>query len=101
MKRKFLISLTEKLSANAKEPWACFETTGVGEDGRVEFSISCNKAFIANLHKNGFQGINDEETAQMFFLSARMLPEELMHQGDTINPEATPNLTNEANTLRR
>lgn len=101
MKRKPLIALQEKLLAKSKVPWACFETGGPDENGRIEFSISWNKTFIATLHKAGFQGMSDEETVQMFFLSARILPEELAEQQDTINPTATPNLTNEANKFAR
>lgn len=100
MKRKFLISLQEKISANSKDPWACFETSGPDSEGRLGFSISWNKSFIANLHRQGIQGITDEETVQMFFLTIRMLPENMMDE-DTVNPESTPNLTSEANTLRR
>jgi hypothetical protein len=101
MKRSLLVSLKEKLSATSKEPWACFETGGPDDEGRLEFSISYNKAFIANLHKQGYQGINDEETVQMFFISTRMLPESMMNDVDTINPSATPNLTSEANKFVR
>lgn len=101
MKRKFLIALQEKLVSKSKEPWACFETSGPDKEGRLGFSISWNKAFIANLHQQGYQGMNDEETVQMFFLATHMIPEEMMNDLDTVNPDATPNLTNEANTLRR
>jgi hypothetical protein len=101
MKRKFLIALQEKLVANSKDPWACFETTGPDPEGRLQFSISWNKAFISNLHAQGYQSMTDEETVQMFFLSTHMLPESMLDDADTVNPEATPNLTNEANTLRR
>lgn len=101
MKRKFLISMQEKLSANSKEPWGCFETTGPDDEGRVGFAISWNKAFITTLHKAGFHGVSEEETVQMFFLSARMLPEEMADQIDTINPAGTPDLTNEANRFVR
>jgi hypothetical protein len=101
MKRTFLISLQEKFARMSKKPWANFETTGPDQEGRVGFSISWNKAFINNLHAMGMQGINDEETVQMFFLSARMVPEEMVKDVETVNPAEMPGLTNEANTLRR
>lgn len=101
MKRSLLISLKEKLMSRSSKPWGCFETSGPGTDGRVEFSISCNKAFINVLKKNGFQGTNDEETVQLFFLTARIAPENLLDTDDTVNPAATPNLTNEANRFVR
>ena len=100
MKRKFLISLQEKLVSESKEPWSCFETCGPDKDGRLEFSISWNKAFVDNLHNKGFQGLTDEETVQMFFLSTHMLPESMVDD-DSINPAEMPNLTSEANTLIR
>jgi hypothetical protein len=103
MKRNFFIGLVEKLKKNKKEPWACFETTGVSAEGRVAFSISWNEAFIENLHKYGFIGQTDEESVQLFFLHSRMRPEELAGIPDDQGAiaEATPELTSEANTLRR
>jgi len=100
MKRSWLIALKEAMSWNRKQPWACFETTGPSKDGRVEFSISANKAFIENLKALGMGGTTDEETVQMFFVQTRMIPEDLMGD-DTVSPEATPNLTHEANKFVR
>lgn len=98
MKRKFLVYLQEKLANYSKRPWAAFETTGLeAGTGQVAFSISWNSAFIKNLQAAGFQGTTDEETVQMFFLSARMIPNELLGNEDTVNPAEMPNLTNEAN----
>lgn len=88
------------MSARSKKPWACFETSGPTEDGHVGFSISFNTAFVDNLRAHGFEGMNDEEIVQMFFLSVRMVPEEFALD-DAINPAATPNLTNEANRFVR
>ena len=101
MKRKFLIALQEKLVSKSDKPWACFETGGPDAEGRLEFSMSWNKAFIENLNKQGIQEITDEETVQMFFLATKMLPELMMASADTVNPEATPSLTSEANILKR
>lgn len=100
MKPSFLISIQEFFKRRSNKPWGCFETSGPDENGRVEFRITYNKAFVENLHKRGFQGINDEETTQMFFLSSRIVPDGYLDD-DSVNPEATPNLSNEANTLRR
>lgn len=101
MKSKFLIWVQEKLSARSKTPWACFETEGMDATCRIGWTMNWNKAFIDHLNSKGFQGLSDEETVQQFFMFSQMLPEELAHQADTVNPDATPNLTNEANTLRR
>lgn len=101
MKRSWLIQLKELLARRSKKPWACFETTGPDKDGRVGFSISYNEAFIKNLSDLGMSGTTPEETVQLFFLQMRMVPEAMMDQEDTVNPEATPNLTNEANQLIR
>lgn len=100
MKRSLLISLKEKLSSRSTKPWACFETSGPADDGRIAFSISCNDAFVKNLHKFGYQGITDEETVQNFFLAARIIPEELLNSATegSVNPSGgTPHLTDEAN----
>jgi hypothetical protein len=101
MKRSWLISLKELLTRPSKKPWACFETTGPDPTGKLGFSISWNPAFVANLQQLGMSGSTEEETIQMFFLQLRMIPDSLLNQEDTVNPSATPNLTNEANLFRR
>jgi len=101
MKRSFFTRLRELTTSSSKKPWGCFETTGISAAGRVEFTISWNRAFLENLKKAGFNGTTDEETVQLFFLAARMLPEEMTGDDETINPDATPRLTSEANILKR
>lgn len=103
MKQSFLISLKEKFFRKSKTPWACFETAGPNAAGRLEFSISWNPAFVANLRKLGYTGVDDEDVVNMFFLSTRVLPENLLNSadGDYINPAEMPNLTNEANFLKQ
>lgn len=101
MKRSWLIRLKELIARRSKKPWACFETSGPDKDGRVAFSISYNDAFALNLINLGMGASTYEETVQMFFLQLRMIPEELAGTEEAVNPEATPNLTNEANQFRR
>ena len=102
MKRSWLVWLRERLSRRSKQPWACFETTGPDPTGKLAFSISWNKAFVDNLQRLGMSGVSDEETIQMFFLQLRMLPDSMAERNeDVVNPEATPNLTSEANQFRR
>lgn len=100
MKRSWLIKIEEFFKRKSKKPWACFETDGPDSHGKVSFSISYNSAFVKNLEALGWEGTTPEETVQMFFLQIRMIPDEFVSD-DAINPEATPNLTNESNTLRR
>jgi hypothetical protein len=98
----FLGWLQEKIMSFSKHPWSAFETNGMDKDGRIGWSMRWNQAFIKHLNAAGFQGLSDEETVQQFFMMSQMLPEELANQGtDVVNPAATPNLTSEANTLRR
>lgn len=99
MKASYLLRIKNFLASRSKKPWACFETTGPDREGRIAFSINANKAFIENLKNLGMGGINDEETVQMFFLQTRMIPEHILEEA--VNPEETPNLTNEANEFRR
>jgi hypothetical protein len=101
MKSRFLIWLQERFMSYSKTPWSCFETDGMSDDGRIGWSMRWNQAFIKHLQSKGFQGITDEETVQQFFMMSQMMPDELVQQGETVNPAAMPNLTNEANTLRR
>lgn len=96
MKRSFLVALKEFFAGKSKEPWAAIEFNGVN-DGTVSFAMSWNEAFIRNLDSVGFTGINQEETVQNFF----MYIANMQAVQDVVNPEGMPNLTSEANTLRR
>lgn len=100
MKRSLLITIKEFLCRNSKNPWACYETNGI-KDGKVEFSISWNKQFIKNLNEAGFDGMTEEEVAQLFFMYTKMTPEGMTDENDVVNPEATPRLSSEANILKK
>lgn len=100
MKNRILIAIQEWLLKRSSTPWACFETSGVDADGRIPMIMHWNKAFYENLVRHGYQGTTEEETIQLFFIASQMLPADGL-AGDSVNPGATPNLTNEANTLRR
>jgi hypothetical protein len=101
MKRSIFMTVQEWYMKTSKTPWACIQTTGPDAEGRLPMTFSWNKAFLQVLNKNGYHGMSPEESVQTFFLSTQMLPEEMLKDLDTVNPSATPNLTNEANTLRR
>lgn len=96
MKRSFVVALKEFFVRKSKTPWAAIEFNGV-HDGTVSFAMSWNEAFIRNLDSVGFTGINQEETVQNFM----MYMANMQAVQDVVNPEGMPNLTNEANTLRR
>ncbi len=99
MKRSWLLKLKELISKRSPKPWAAFETIGPDANGRLPFTIYANPAFIKLLKDHGMGATTDEETLQLFFLQTRMVPEDFAD--DTVNPEGTPNLTNEANQFRR
>jgi hypothetical protein len=105
MKGRFWVRLQELLMAKSKKPWACFETAGFDPDKGLGLAMHWNDSFIAHLHASGIQGINDQETLQLFFLymSSRISEsiDELGQETETVNPSATPNLTTEANQFRR
>lgn len=103
MKQSFLVKVKEWWFKNSDKPWACFETDGPSRDGILEFSISWNNSFVERLKRLGYTGGNDEELVQLFFLSTRVLPENLLNESadDTVNPEGMPRLTSEMNELRR
>jgi len=102
MKRSILITIKEILSRWSNKPWACFESSGINKDGLVEFSISYNKAFVKHLRSYGLEATTDEELVQTFFVITRMTPASWEdEETDSINPSATPNLTNEANKFVR
>jgi hypothetical protein len=97
MKRSWFVAIKEFFSSRSKTPWAAIEFNGV-QDGTVAFAMSWNNAFIQNLESVGFQGINQEETIQNFFLYIANMN---AIRDDVVNPDALPNLSNESNTLRR
>jgi hypothetical protein len=103
MKQSFLVRTKEFFAKKSKTPWAVFETAGPSPDGILEFSISWNNAFVEKLKKQGYEGANDEEIVHIFFLSTRVLPENLLNDvaDDSVNPEAMPRLSSEANFLRK
>lgn len=104
MKKSKLISLKELISSKSKQPWACFETCGVvsqeGEKG-MPIGMYWNDSFIQHLSSIGIQGQTDQETLQMFFLYMASQVAETFSEavGNVVNPEATPNLSSEANTF--
>lgn len=100
MKKSTLINLKEKLESRSKNPWACFETEGITEEG-LGVAMHWNPAFIQHLHGLGIQGANDNETLQMFFLYMSSRIAEGLIGEDVVNPDATPNLTSEANLFVR
>jgi hypothetical protein len=101
MKESFLVSLKEKMVAKSSKPWACFETEGVTEEG-LGVAMHWNKAFIQKLHSQGIQGSNDNETIQLFFLfMSSRVADGVTGSEDVVSPEATPNLTREANRFVR
>lgn len=87
------------LKSRSKKPWASFQTNGFGEDGRIKFEISYNKAFIENLSAHGIRGINDQETVMRFLVASQMLPEEML-ENDIVRSEAHPMLQSDKNILR-
>jgi hypothetical protein len=93
-----LMKAREWVAKKSNKPWAVFETAGPDRSGRMEFNIRWNKAFVDNLLRHGFTGDTDEELVQTFFLSTRVLPENLITE-NVVNPEATPRLSSEANNL--
>ena len=100
MEKSKLISLKEKLESKSSKPWACFETNGISEEG-LGVSMYWNKAFVEHLRDAGIQGINDQETLQLFFLYMASRIASSASEEDTVNPEATPTLTSDANRLVR
>jgi hypothetical protein len=96
MKKSTLINMKELLESRSKKPWACFETEGITENG-LGVAMHWNEAFVKHLHTLGIQGANDHETLQLFFMYMSSRIADGLIGEDTINPEAMPNLTSEAN----
>lgn len=78
---KFLKWVEEKFRNISKTPWARFETGGI-QDGTVRYDMSWNPAFLENLKTAGFQGHNEQEIVESFFLGSLIIPKE-----DALNAE--------------
>lgn len=97
---RFLKWLEEKLRNRSSTPWARFDTGGI-DDGSVRYDMSWNPAFLDNLRKAGFQGHNEQEIVENFFLGSMIIPKE-----DALNEEVgeeslTPSLVSERNRFRQ
>lgn len=99
MKRNIILSIQDFLRKRSKRPWACFETDGFSKEG-LGIRMYWNKAFIKGLHEHGIQATSDQETVQMMFLYiSSQVTGFTVGGAEIVNPEATPQLTNEANTF--
>lgn len=74
----------------SSSPWARFDVTDFGKDGRIRVEFDWNDAFIKKARELGFTAETDEDTVQLFFVSAGMRPTEL--DGDMVPSHAHPNL---------
>lgn len=99
MKNNFLMWLQEKLMSKSKQPWACFESSGISSEG-IGFSMRWNDAFIKSLHEQGVQGATEQETMQLFFLFLSSRITDNVAGDDMVNPAAMPTLSNEANEFK-
>jgi hypothetical protein len=101
MKPSKLVTLNEMMVAKSKQPWACFETNGIGEKG-LGIAMHWNKSFIDMLHHHQIQGTTEQETLQLFFLyMAGQIADSVAGGEDTVNPAEMPSLTAEANRFVR
>jgi hypothetical protein len=93
--RKLFTSQQEK----SKEPWASFEISNVDKSGRAQVSFAWNQAFLTYIHAQGVQAETDEESVQLFFMMARMSPEEQAMLGgdEPVQSAAHPNLSQPVN----
>lgn len=96
MKRSLLIRIKEWYENKSKEPWACIEVSGSGENG-IPFSMSWNKAFINQLTSQGFAGINEEDTVNNFMI---FCASQLTNQNNTVESLELPRLSSEANSFK-
>lgn len=97
MKRSLLVRMQEWLRRNSKKPWACIETTGVvstEEGDKVMFLFSYNEAFVTNLRKNGFSGIDEEEIVKEFLIYSQMIP------AGVIDPDPELDMLNRSESLK-
>ena len=107
MKASLLIRIKSFFARFSSKPWSCFESPGATPDGILSFSISWNDAFVDKLKYQNYPGDTDEEIVQFFYLSTRVLPENLLPTGkdeitdDVVNPAAMPNLSKDTSFIAR
>lgn len=99
---RFFRWMHEIMMRKSKTPWARFETSGI-KDGQVKYEMSWNYAFLENLKNSGFNGHNEQEIVEQFFLGSLIIPKELALENEFKNDEQfiEPSLTSENNRLRK
>ena len=97
---RFLKWLEEKIRNRSDIPWARFDTAGV-ENGTVRYDMSWNPAFLLNLKKAGFQGHNEQEIVENFFLGSMIIPKEDALNQEVSEESLTPALVSERNRFKQ
>lgn len=96
---RFIKWLEEKLRNKSETPWAKFETAGI-ENGMVRYDMAWNPAFLANLKKSGFQGHNEQEIVENFFLGSMIIPKDDALNAEVGEESLTPALSSEKNRFK-
>lgn len=99
MVKKWIRSLFSRAMRKAEAPWAMLEIEAFEVDGRVRVSFDYNDAFVQKVKDLGFQAETDEDTVQLFFLTAGLRPTQLMAGDAAVQPDAHPNLSSQQNVL--
>lgn len=96
-----ILSIVAFFKKFSKKPWGCFVSTGVEKTG-LGIEMYWNDAFMRNLERSGFMGVDEQDTARNFFIymSATVSGVNTLNADevvDVVNPSATPKLSNDTN----
>lgn len=99
---RFIKWLEEKIRNRSKTPWARFDTAGI-ENGTVRYDMAWNPAFLVNLRNAGFNGHNEQEIVENFFLGSLIIPrEDGLNDDQAVSEDSlTPTLVSEKNRFRQ
>ena len=80
-----ILNFFSKNKKESKEPYFNLISSGVNEDGVVKLEVDWNDAFIKELRKQGFKGINDEELIQTYVAMIAKHSAEKMKENNSVD----------------
>lgn len=99
MVKKWVRGWFSSLMRKQEKPWATLEIESFELDGRIKLAFDFNAPFIEKIKGMGFQAETDEDTVQLFFLTAALRPMALVGGDETVQSAEHPSLSAPQNTL--
>lgn len=99
MVKKWVRDWFSRVMRKQAEPWATLEIESFEEDGRIKLAFDFNEPFIEKIKGMGFQAETDEDSVQLFFLTAALRPMTLAGGDEAVQSAEHPSLSSPQNLL--